>query len=147
MVQHEEFVDRLAAFGNLLIQKFGIGVVDDTLQQFAESGKFLVVQAVREVLVGSGILLVPALGNLEVIRQKLRQVDELADEGAVLVEDDNGVEERLPAGAAALARLVAVDDDVGVLERRRAADLREGRPDEGEALDRAGIVADNVPCG
>ena len=41
MVQHEEFVDRLAAFGNLLIQKFGIGVVDDTLQQFAESGKFL----------------------------------------------------------------------------------------------------------
>ena len=106
--------------------------------------EFLVVQAVREVLVGSGILLVPALGNLEVIRQKLRQIDELADEGAVLVEDDNGVEERLPAGAAALARLVAVDDDVGVLERRRAADLREGRPDEGEALDRAGIVADNV---
>ena len=103
-----------------------------------------VVPAVGEVFLGSRIFLVPTLGNLEVIRQKLRQVDELADEGAVLVEDDNGVEERLPAGAAALARLVAVDDDVGVLERRRAADLREGRPDEGEALDRAGIVADNV---
>ena len=106
--------------------------------------EFLVVQAVREVLVGSGILLVPALGNLEAIREELGQIDELADEGAVLVEDDDGVAERLPAGAAALARLVAVDDDVGVFERRRAADLREGRPDEGEALDRAGIVADNV---
>ena len=53
MVQHEEFVDRLAAFGNLLIQKFGIGVVDDTLQQFAESGKFLVVQAVEHMNVAS----------------------------------------------------------------------------------------------
>ena len=38
--------------GNLLIQKFGIGVVDDTLQQFAESGKFLVVQAVEHMNVG-----------------------------------------------------------------------------------------------
>ena len=39
MVQHEEFVDRLAAFGNLLIQKFGIGVVDDTLQQLRREWK------------------------------------------------------------------------------------------------------------
>ena len=106
-----------------------------------------VVPAVGEVFIGSRVFFVPALGNLEAIREELGQVDELADIGAVLVEDDDGVEERLPAGAAALARLVAVDDDVGVLERRRAADLREGRPDEGEALDRAGIVADNVPCG
>lgn len=106
-----------------------------------------VVPAVGEVFRICGIVVVPALCGLVCIREELGQVDELADEGAVLVEDDDGVAERLPAGAAALSRLVAVDDDVGVLERRRAADLREGRPDEGEALDRAGIVADNVPCG
>ena len=103
-----------------------------------------VVPAVGELFRVCGIAVVPTLCGLVCIREELRQVDELADIGAVLVEHDDGVRERLPAGAAALARLVAVDDDVGVLERRRAADLREGRPDEGEALDRAGIVADNV---
>ncbi len=104
--------------------------------------ELLAVPALREVLVADIVVVVPALLGTYLRSQVLRQVDELADEGAVLVEDDNGVEERLPAGT--LVRLVAVDDDVGVLERRRAADLREGRPDEGEALDRAGIVADNV---
>ena len=106
--------------------------------------ELLAVPAVGEVFRVRGIVVVPALCGLVCIREELRQVDELADIGAVLVEDDDGVAERLPAGAVARARLVAVDDDVGVLERRRAADLREGRPDEGEALDRAGIVADNV---
>ena len=104
--------------------------------------ELLVVPALREVIVADIVVVVPALLGTYLRSQVLRQVDELADEGAVLVEDDDGVAERLPAGT--LVRLVAVDDDVGVLERRRAADLREGRPDEGEALDRAGIVADNV---
>ena len=104
--------------------------------------KFLVVPAVGEVIHVCVIVVVPALCGFKLVSEGLGQIDELADEGAVLVEDDDGVRERLPAGAA--TRLVAVDDDVGVLERRRAADLREGRPDEGEALDRAGIVADNV---
>ena len=109
--------------------------------------ELLAVPALREVLVADIVVVVPALLGTYLRSQVLRQVNELADEGTVLVEDDNGVRERQPAGAAAGARLVAVDDDVGVLERCRAADLREGRPDEGEALDRAGIVADNVPCG
>ena len=114
------------------------------LEALADGPFEYVVPALREVLVADVVVVVPALLGTYLRSQVLRQVNELADEGTVLVEDDDGVRERQPAGAAAGARLVAVDDDVGVLERCRAADLREGRPDEGEALDRAGIVADNV---
>ena len=45
-------MDGFASLDNLFIENPGVGVVDDTLQQFAESGKFLVVQAVEHMNVG-----------------------------------------------------------------------------------------------
>ncbi len=47
----------LASFGDLLVQKSGIGVVDDTLQVFAESGKFIGIQAVEHAQGRFGLLL------------------------------------------------------------------------------------------
>lgn len=42
-------MDGFASFRVLFAEESGVGVVDDTLQKFAESGKFLFVQAFKHM--------------------------------------------------------------------------------------------------
>lgn len=42
-------MDGFASLGNLFIENPGVGVVDDTLQKFAEGGKILGAEAVKHV--------------------------------------------------------------------------------------------------